>query len=287
MDSKMTEQEKELELSEYLEKWIRDRYTNWHIFYNDVCTHKKNGIYMLEGGHSLMNLLDNIMGNIEGHLSLPDETSHLIPTQFASVSAVIAYLEWLKNIVDKYKPTIEKNIHGKVIDNYIISELCTIIGDIDQMVDRCVKVYKDDPLPWPYHLCRSQLFNKDVCGFVESVNCILKDVPYLSRKKKFNEGHFQTMLQLLLMVLGFEPLAEKVISDGRIDMVVKLEDLTYIFEFKYTNGERSQAKAALKQIKDKGYADPFRLTSREIIAVGVSFSGQTKNINGYNVEKLL
>ena len=94
------------------------------------------------------------------------------------------------------------------------------------------------------------------------------------------------MIQILLTVLGFEPIVEQNLSDGRIDMVVTLEKLVYIFEFKYTSGVKSQAKAALKQIKDKGYADPYKITAKEIIGVGVSFCERTKKINGFKEETL-
>ena len=144
----------------------------------------------------------------------------------------------------------------------------------------------NNSLPRPYQILRAQLFENDIDGFVESINGVLKGIPYLSRKTQFNEGHFQTMLQILLFVLGFEPIVEQVLSDGRIDMVVKMDSRTCIFEFKYTKGTKSMAKSALKQIKDKGYADPYILTSREIWGVGVSFSGITKNINGQVKEKL-
>ena len=281
----MKEIEREIELSKYLEEWANYHYGDWLTFYRDVNSNKRNGIYLLKGGTSLMNLLNSVIGNLEGKFCLPNEGSHLIPTQFASVPHLIGYLEWLKGYVDSFKPTIEKNIDGE-IDNYIIHGICEIVGTIDQVVDRCVKLYKDDTLPRPYQALRAQLFEKDVDGFVNSVNGILKGIPYLSRKKQFNEGHFQTMLQMLLTVLGFEPIAEQVLSDGRIDMVVKMDVITYIFEFKYTDGNKSQAKTAMKQIKDKGYAEPYRLTSTEIIGVGVSFSGVTKNINGYCYENI-
>lgn len=91
------------------------------------------------------------------------------------------------------------------------------------------------------------------------------------------------MIQILLIVLGFEPIVEQTLSDGRIDMVIKLDSLTYIIEFKYTDGGKSQACKALQQIKDNGYADPYRLTA-EIIGVGISFSGITKCINGMVTE---
>lgn len=281
----MKEIERETELSKYLEEWANNHFRDWFAFYRDVNSNRRNGIYLLKGGKSLMDLLNGIIGNIEDKLLLPDDSSHLIPTQFASVPHLVDYLERLKDYVDSFKPTIEKNIDGE-IESYIIQGICEMVSNIDQVVERCVRLYKDEILPRPYQALRAQLFEKDVDGFMNSVNGILKGIPYLSRKKQFNEGHFQTMLQILLTVLGFEPIAEHVLSDGRIDMVVKMDDITYIFEFKYTDGNKSQAPNAMKQIKDKGYAEPYRLTSAEIIGVGVSFSGDTKNINGYCYENI-
>lgn len=282
----MSEIEKELELSKYLEEWVRNHYQDWNSFYHEVSRNKRNGIYLLKGGTDLMNLLHTIIGNIEDHFCLPDEDSHLIPTQFASVAHLIDYLESMKRHVLSYKPIIDKNITGEVISNYIISNICNMVGDIVQVTDRCVKIYGKGEIPRPYQVLREQLFKKNIDGFVDSVNSILKEVPYLCRKKKFDEGHFQTMLQILLVVLGFEPISERVLSDGRIDMVIKMDNLTYIFEFKYSADNDSAAKKALQQIKDKGYAESYKLTSKEVIAVGVSFSGLTKNINGHEEEVL-
>lgn len=282
----MTEPEKELELSKYLEEWVNNHYGDWSEFYYDVVQHQANGINLLEEASLLNDLLDQIMGTLEGRFALPNTDSHLIPTQFASVSHLINYLEWFKGVIDSYKPAIEKNIKGEGIDNYIISGICNMVDQIDEVVDRCVKAYKSDAIPKPFQLLREKLFDKDIGGFVELVNSVFKGIPYLSRKTSFNEGHFQTMIQILLTVLGFEPLVEQNLSDGRIDMVVTLEKLVCVFEFKYTSGAKSQAKVALKQIKDKGYADPYKITAKEIIGVGVSFSKQTKNINGFEVEIL-
>ena len=283
----MTEIERALELSKYLEEWISSHYPEWNQFYHYVSRNRRNGIYHLKGGTELMDLLNSIMGNIEDRYSLPDESSHLIPTQFASVSHLLNHLKWFKGYVDSFKSIIESNISGGFIDNYIVSGICGMVNSIDETVDRCIKVYQEnDNLPRPYQILRAQLFDNDIDGFVDSINGILKGIPYLSRKEQFNEGHFQTMLQILLFVLGFEPVVEQVLSDGRIDMVIKLDIRTYIFELKYTKCKRLQAKNALKQIKDKGYADHYKLTSREIWGVGVSFSEITKNINGHVKEKL-
>lgn len=283
---KMTEVDKELELSKYIEEWSNIFYAEWKDFYYDVCQNRRNGIYLLKRGNELMDLLDTIMGNIENNFLLPNDNSHLIPTRFASVSHVVDYLKRFKDSVCKYKPIIKKNITNGVIDNYIIAGICEMVDQIEKVADRCEKTYSHREMPRPYQILREKLFNKDIDGFVECINAVLKGVPYLSRKKKFDEGHFQTMLQLLLMVLGFEPIAEQTLSDGRIDMVIKLDTLIYIFEFKYTDGSKSNANKALQQIKDKGYANPYRLTAHEIIGVGFSFSGVTKDINSFKFEQL-
>lgn len=282
----MNEIEKELELSNYLKEWVDSHYAEWNSFYHDVNRNRRNGIYRLEGGTILLNLLNDIMGNVEDKFSLPNNDSHLIPTQFASIQHLLRFLERFKKHVDSFKPLIEKNIQEEVVTNYIISGICGMINSIDETVDRCVRLYRVDNMPRPYQILREQLFEKNIDGFFQSIEGVLKGVPYISRKEHFNEGHFQTMLQILLTILGFEPVPEAVLSDGRIDMVLKLEALTYIFEFKYTEGNRSQARRALKQIKDKGYHKPYNIHSEEIIGVGVSFSKVTKNVNGFASECL-
>lgn len=62
--------EKERELSEYLEEWISARYKDWSMFYHSANQDKRNGVYRLKSGDRLMDLLDDIMGNIEEHFDL-------------------------------------------------------------------------------------------------------------------------------------------------------------------------------------------------------------------------
>ena len=61
--------EKEKELSLYLEEWITARYSDWNMFYHSTTQNKRNGIYRLKSGERLMDLLDDIIGNIEEHFA--------------------------------------------------------------------------------------------------------------------------------------------------------------------------------------------------------------------------
>ena len=55
-----------------------------------------------------------------------------------------------------------------------------------------------------------------------------------------------------------------------------------IIEFKL-NGT---AKAALKQIEDKGYAKPYAADSRKLIAIGINFSSEKGTIDGFLPKEL-
>ena len=62
-------------------------------------------------------------------------------------------------------------------------------------------------------------------------------------------------------------------------MIVETNDYIYIFEFKLDG----TASEALKQIDDKGYAEPYAADSRKLFKIGVGFSSEKKNINEWSV----
>ncbi|MCC8119460.1 MAG: ATP-binding protein [Bacteroidales bacterium] len=97
------------------------------------------------------------------------------------------------------------------------------------------------------------------------------------------EAHYQNVLYIIFKLISLQTEVEKRISNGRIDMVVKTHHYVYVMEFKY----KGTAKAALKQIKDKGYALPYMTDPRTIFLVGVNFSTKTRNIDSrWQIEEL-
>lgn len=61
---------------------------------------------------------------------------------------------------------------------------------------------------------------------------------------------------------------------GRIDLVIEFSDKVYVIEFKCNRS----AKAALKQIHEKGYADIFRGSGKKIILMGINFDSEKRNV---------
>ena len=66
-------------------------------------------------------------------------------------------------------------------------------------------------------------------------------------------------------------------------MVVRYNDVVYLFEFKLSEGV-PEGKA-LAQIKEKGYADKYRHFCQSIYLIGVEFSKAQRNVAAFDVER--
>jgi GTP:adenosylcobinamide-phosphate guanylyltransferase len=69
------------------------------------------------------------------------------------------------------------------------------------------------------------------------------------------------------------------VAKGRADMVVFMPDTIYIIEMKASGS----AEEALKQIDDKGYAEPYQTDGRSIVKVGVNVNKETRTIEGWKI----
>ncbi len=117
--------------------------------------------------------------------------------------------------------------------------------------------------------------------FVEVLRAIYASIPYdITDKIKDKEQYYQTSAYLIFRMLGLEVDAEVRTNRGRIDIVVELKDKVYIIEMKIGDN----AQDALRQIKEKGYADRYRGEGKEIILLGIGFDIESRNISDYLVE---
>ena len=117
----------------------------------------------------------------------------------------------------------------------------------------------------------------DIDSFMERMAAFLGDTPY--ELIRDCENHFQNVLFTVCRLMGYHTIAEYRTSRGRIDMVVKTDDYTYVFEFKFDKS----AQEALQQIDTKEYMIPFTADGRQIVKIGVNFSKETRNIEGWEV----
>ena len=130
-------------------------------------------------------------------------------------------------------------------------------------------------------LLAEYLLAEDVDAFIETVSAIFASIPYTLETKR-DEAYFHTLFYLMVSASGANARSEVLNYRGRIDLVVGFSDKVYIIEFKCN----SSARAALKQIQDKRYADPYRQSGKKLILMGINFDSEARNVAEWEVEGL-
>lgn len=95
------------------------------------------------------------------------------------------------------------------------------------------------------------------------------------------EKHYQTIFYLLFRLMGQYVDVEVKSAVGRADVVVKLTDAIYVFEFKYDG----TPEEALAQIESKQYAIPYLADGRAIYKIGVNFDSTTRTIGEWKISQ--
>jgi hypothetical protein len=102
------------------------------------------------------------------------------------------------------------------------------------------------------------------------------------KKKLIPESTFQLMLYALFVAVTVDPRAEEPTTLGRSDIVFFSSDIVYVLELKVDES----AEKALEQIKEKGYAERYRLNHHSIHLLGINFSSRKRQIVDWKEETI-
>lgn len=215
-----------------------------------------------------------------------DKGQHLIPSKFSSINQFAQFLQnFTQYLRDNYY-LIETNFNKEHTD-LIVVDIAKMVNEIIEMSNRCLDIILyDENVPIPYQQVKKSLNNGNIKEFVTLLNSIIKSIPYLIYKEKFNEGYFHSFFHVALTLIGMRPLSEVATSDGRIDMVIECPKAIYIMEFKYSPNDKDLSNDALDQIKDKKYHQPYILQQKTIAGIGYSFGEKSRQITDYRDETL-
>lgn len=119
----------------------------------------------------------------------------------------------------------------------------------------------------------------DAEAFMERLQTMFADNSYQVMGKM--ELYFQNCMYVIFKMMGFYTEVERTTHRGRIDIVIKTTDYIYVMEIKLDGS----ADEALRQIHEKGYAEPYRKDGRKVFLVGVNFSSDTKGVEEWKVEE--
>ena len=90
-----------------------------------------------------------------------------------------------------------------------------------------------------------------------------------------SEADVKRHFLLFMEMLGAKVSAEEGSAFGYADAIIETRKFVWVFEFKF-NGS---AAAAIRQIREKGYADAYRGDRRPVTLVGVNFRTAKRNID--------
>ncbi|MFN7266140.1 MAG: AAA family ATPase [Bacteroidota bacterium] len=116
----------------------------------------------------------------------------------------------------------------------------------------------------------------DIDGVMRALQSIFSRIPY-QLHDKHPEKFYHAAIHLLFTYMGLRVRSEVSTSDGRVDSMVETPTRFYILEFKLDKS----AEEALEQIKQKKYYRSAWESGKPVTCVGVNFSSETRNIEGW------
>ena len=157
-----------------------------------------------------------------------------------------------------------------VPDEEVRQDLCTLMTGVAANKD----------MQWA-----SSLGGKLLAGcwddFFEGLQSLYAAMAYGSTERRVHENSYGRCLSFLLASQGFDFSMENVQANGRADVIAKHPAEVCIFELKVDE----PVDKAFKQIREKGYAEPYRADSRPVWFIGLSFDSQTRHLVDFAAER--
>ena len=123
------------------------------------------------------------------------------------------------------------------------------------------------------------LYDHDVPKFLKALRTFFSNIPY-SLTDRQNEQMWQTVVYVILRLIGVSAEGEVQTNEGRIDLVAKTPGDIYIVEFKLDK----PAAEAMEQIKGKDYAGKYALSGKRVTLI--AFSSEKRTIVEELVEEI-
>jgi hypothetical protein len=266
-------------IEKYLFDFFSHRFEDFEGFYRSEYENRRpHGIYKLKDGDKLMDLLHSIHDNIQEQYYF----KKLIPHKFVTPNALLNSLNSFKKYLNDNQKYLDANDKGEDT-SYVIQTIQRNKDELIEMIDYVIALYDKEYTEIPYQKLRYDLIIHNIPDFIENLKSILASVSYAISKSK--EGFHHSNVHLILRMLGFEISPEESTNKGRIDATIRFLQKIYIVEFKFDKN-KDLSKEALKQIKDKNYAQKYVIENKDIFGIGISFGEKERNINGFKDEQL-
>ena len=123
------------------------------------------------------------------------------------------------------------------------------------------------------HVAEKQIAAGDIDGLIsETLYQLYAKLPPTWTPK--TEQDAKRYFLLFMEMAGARMQPEKPSARGFADAVIETRKVVWIFEFKFNRS----AASAVRQIRDRGYAEPYRKVGLPVTLVGIKFDPKRKNI---------
>ncbi len=151
-----------------------------------------------------------------------------------------------------------REVRESLKDGYLSQVMGLAEESFDPLVDRAKRLIREGDV---HEVVETMLFS------------LYATVPPDWRIK--NEAEAKRYFQLFFAMLGANPAPEFPSARGYADAVIETPKAVCVFEFKYAKS----AKAAIRQIRERGYADKWIGGERPVTLVGINFNPRKRNID--------
>lgn len=115
----------------------------------------------------------------------------------------------------------------------------------------------------------------------EAMKCLkalIADVPYSNKKlaSMDMEERYRLIISTILNAIGCRVEVERMLSTGRIDMVVQTQTILYVIELKLSKNGGKQA--GVDQIINNRYLEPFRSDKRQVTGLSIELDDSGKGL---------
>lgn len=118
----------------------------------------------------------------------------------------------------------------------------------------------------------------NIQGAMDALKQLIADVPYSNKKlaSMDMEERYRLIITSIMYAVGLRPQVEKMISTGRIDIVVEANNYIYVIELKLRNN--GGLTAAKQQIINNNYTAPFQAENKKVVALAIELDEMGKGL---------
>ena len=127
---------------------------------------------------------------------------------------------------------------------------------------------------------KGQIASGNIRGLIyDSLFALYAKIPPTWRVK--DEAEAKRYFLIFMRMAGANPQPERASLLGNADAIIETGKAVWVFEFKFNRS----AKAAVRQIREKGYADQYKGDRRPVTLVGINFRTAKRNIDEPAMER--